>query len=381
MPGAGLPARKRAGKSCRNGEQRVDSLCDWKWDTFPTETPHKMAAAQPGGLPTDVPREDAAQPRVSVVMPVHEAAATIERALNSVYAQTYANIIEVIVVDDGSRDDTCQIIEEKFPQVRLIHQENAGSPTARNRGVGEAQGEYIAFLDDDDEWLPDKTLKQMQAFASHPGLVFILAGASDVGYPPPAPAPYALRQLTFDHCFPVISAHYGCSQWIIRKSVIEEVGGFSVTMRRAQDAELIWRMLSLGYAIAYLTEVLSRYYPSQERNSAQQQVEDCEQWYAGMISIIDGYALQPPGAHWLAPARAAKALHQLHFRAAWKFAMVGKRAEARCEFAEAAKWPAVNFWEGFRHRVAGWWPTVCCRLIKIRNRMAHRAPSLLPWGR
>jgi len=300
----------------------------------------------------------ASWPTVSAVIPAYNAAGTIERALNSVYAQTYPNLIEVIVVDDGSQDDTCAVIERKYPKVKLLRQENAGSPTARNRGVAEAQGEYLAFLDDDDEWFPEKTAKQMAAFAAHPGLVFTIASALDVRCPRPAAAPCALRPLTFDRCFPVVGFHCGCSQWIIRKAVFEAAGGFNLTLRRAQDIELIWRVLSLGYATGHLTEGLSSYYSSEIRKSEQQLVQLYEQWYAGMMPVIDGYALSAPANDWLTKEQAAEALHHLHYTAAWNLIMVGKVAEARHEFAEAEKWPLTSRLQGLRHRLAGRWPTV-----------------------
>ena len=97
-------------------------------------------------------------PSVSAVIPAYNAGDTIERALNSVYAQTYENTIEVIVVDDGSTDETAQIVRDRFPDVILIQQRNAGAAAARNSGVSAASGEWIAFLDADDEWLPEETV-------------------------------------------------------------------------------------------------------------------------------------------------------------------------------------------------------------------------------
>lgn len=92
--------------------------------------------------------------RVSVIIPLYNKARYIERALNSVAAQTYKDF-EVIVVDDGSTDDGGSLVKsyEKLP-AKLITQLNAGPGAARNRGLSEARGEFVAFLDADDEWLP-----------------------------------------------------------------------------------------------------------------------------------------------------------------------------------------------------------------------------------
>ena len=98
---------------------------------------------------------------VSVIIPTHNRANLIERAINSVLSQTYKNI-ELIVVNDGSTDQTEKIILEKYPSIRYFNQENQGVSAARNVGVKNSTGNYIAFLDSDDEWLPEKIKKQME---------------------------------------------------------------------------------------------------------------------------------------------------------------------------------------------------------------------------
>ena len=115
----------------------------------------------------------AAAPLVSVIVPVLDGAAFLAEALASVAAQTYAPV-ETIVVDDGSRDASAGIAA-RAPGVRLLRQANAGVAAARNRGVREAAGEVLAFLDQDDRFTPDKLAVQVAALLAEPDLGFCLA--------------------------------------------------------------------------------------------------------------------------------------------------------------------------------------------------------------
>ena len=100
------------------------------------------------------------RPKISVIMPAYKAAATIAAALRSIRDQT-VRVHEVIVVDDGSPDDTAELVARDFSEVRLLRQPNAGPAVARNNGAQAATGDWLAFLDADDVWLADKLERQL----------------------------------------------------------------------------------------------------------------------------------------------------------------------------------------------------------------------------
>jgi glycosyltransferase involved in cell wall biosynthesis len=117
------------------------------------------------------------QSTVSVVIPVYNRGARLRATIDSVLTQTIFDCCEIILVNDGSTDETRQILEYSYgqhSQIKIIHQSNSGVAEARNRGLKEACGEYVAFLDHDDIWLPEKLELQLEAFRGRPktGVVY-----------------------------------------------------------------------------------------------------------------------------------------------------------------------------------------------------------------
>ncbi len=107
-------------------------------------------------------------PLVSVIMPVYNGEKYLDQSIESIFSQTY-HPFEIILVDDGSTDNSRKIASS-YPEIKYIHQENAGHAAARNRGIESAEGSYIALLDADDLWLPAKLSLQITAFSDDPDL-------------------------------------------------------------------------------------------------------------------------------------------------------------------------------------------------------------------
>lgn len=174
------------------------------------------------------PMSDARVQRVSIVIAVYNGAPTVGRALASVFAQTYADY-EVIVVNDGSTDDTAAVLARFGDRIRLITQGNRGLSAARNAGVRASTGEYVAFLDDDDEWMPEKLARCVPVLDADRdcALVYTLALKVDPqgrpmgtdARPDGAESPTMNEMLA--HPWNVVP-----SQFVVRRDVFERAGGF-----------------------------------------------------------------------------------------------------------------------------------------------------------
>lgn len=117
------------------------------------------------------------QPLVSAVVPAYNASRTVVDAVNSILTQTVGDL-EVIVVDDGSQDDTADVVRSiDDPRVSLIEKQNAGASSARNAGLRAARGRYVAFLDADDLWLPSKLERQLEVLEGNDGVYAVQSGA------------------------------------------------------------------------------------------------------------------------------------------------------------------------------------------------------------
>jgi glycosyltransferase involved in cell wall biosynthesis len=198
-------------------------------------------------------------PRVSVVMPVYNRAALMTRAIGSVLIQDFKDL-EIIVVDDGSTDGLeSSLAPFSSAPIRLIRQDaNKGSAAARNRGIGEARGEYIAFLDSDDEWLPGKLALQLASLESSPRE----AAVSITGY-------FLMRdRLGRREARPLAPQRDwhryllgGCtvsmgSCALMRRGIFDEIGFFDDEMRRLYDWDWLLRYTATR-RIANLAEPLS----------------------------------------------------------------------------------------------------------------------------
>lgn len=193
--------------------------------------------------------------KVSVIIPTFNRARTIEKSVKSVLCQTYSNL-EVIIVDDGSTDNTRELIESlNDSRIKYIYQENAGACAARNRGVCNATGEYIAFHDSDDVWHKDKIEKQLECFEkSNADIVFCKMnqiGVNKVRVIPEGIEGGIVKQ-------PNNLSEIGTQTIIAKRRVFADYR-FDQDMPRFQELEWLIRVAS-KYTLYCLSEGLVDYY-------------------------------------------------------------------------------------------------------------------------
>jgi len=191
-------------------------------------------------------------PAVSVIIPTYNRALMVKEAIESVLAQSYADR-ELIVVDDGSTDETKAVVSSFIPPLSYVYQEHQGVSAARNRGVVQARGEYLAFLDSDDLWLKDKLCRQMGFMKSHPEAlicytdeIWIRRGVRVN----PMKKHSKYSGMIFPHCLPlcIISP----SSALFARRLLDEVGMFDETLAVCEDYDL-WLRIAARYPI-YLIE-------------------------------------------------------------------------------------------------------------------------------
>jgi len=199
----------------------------------------------------------ALEPLVSAVIPTHDNAEMAAEAVESVLAQTYT-AREIIVVDDGSSDDTVDRLSRFEGRICLIRQEHMGPAVARNAGIKAAKGELVAFLDSDDLWLPEKLARCIDGLQRHPeaGVVYTAVRIHEMD----ANRKYVLPQYTMSgklaRALFVECKGVNTSTLVVRRSCLDRINMFDEELFRAQDWDLMIR-LAEEFEYLHVPEVLT----------------------------------------------------------------------------------------------------------------------------
>lgn len=228
---------------------------------------------------------------ISVIIATFNRSGYLRQAIASVLAQTYPDL-EPIVVDDGSSDDTAAVVAGfADPRIRYIYQANQGRSAARNRGLAEARGRYIAFLDDDDLYLPHKLALQVQRLDSDPTLGLVAGGARIVD------ADGALLRtwrtwedqphLTLPACLyalPLLT----CAVLFRREWLARLAHWFDPEMDRAEDTDFWLRLLIAGCKMDWTPDIVCAY-----RQHPANSQQDSERYYHGYLRLLDKLYAEP----------------------------------------------------------------------------------------
>ena len=280
---------------------------------------------------------------VSVVIPSYNSAHHITETLESVFNQTYQPR-EIIVVDDGSTDDTRSVLEKYRDRIIYVYQKNAGEPAARNTGIRRASGDFIAFLDADDLWLPNKLELQMDYFEKRPEVALVYTDMKQFdenGITHESIKEWLKMSPPSGYIFPQLFAEtlFGSGTVVFRKSSVEKVGFFDETFFVGSDYEM-WLRMARHFKFGYVDEPLMmyRHHASMATRGLGRSLQNGVPWEGKVINKI--LALYPEAEKELGRSAVRRRRARPYFYLGVGFLERGEHAEARKLLGEALwRWP------------------------------------------
>jgi len=201
-------------------------------------------------------------PSVSIIMPIYNSSKWISDSIKSVVNQSFDNW-ELIIVNDGSTDNSVEIIQQYLndKRIKLFHQKNLGPANARNIGISNCNGEFLAFLDSDDIWLHEKLQIQLQFFESNPHIGLVYSNYN-LFYDNPK-LTFPLKQSNWFHTWPdnhrlLVYDFIGILTVVVRTSIIKELGGFNENLFGTEDWDL-WIKVAQFNKISKIEKVTASY--------------------------------------------------------------------------------------------------------------------------
>jgi len=239
--------------------------------------------------------------KISVVIPTYNRKHTLPRALDSVLAQSYQPF-EIIVIDDGSSDGTIDLIKSKYPSIKLLESlkpskslksySPKGVSVARNVGIKQSKGDWIALLDSDDEWLPTKLAKQVEILKVNPE--FLFCHTNEIWIRNGVRVNQQKKHQKygghiFEKCLDICRVSPSSS--LFHKSVLDDVGLFDEKLKVCEDYDL-WLRISAQYPVLFLDELLIKKYGGHD-DQLSKTPEGIEQYRIQSLEKIMGINLLP----------------------------------------------------------------------------------------
>ena len=311
---------------------------------------------------------------VSVVIPAYNYAHFLGATMDSVLRQEYPNF-ELIVVDDGSTDNTRAVIESRQrldSRVRYVHQTNAGLSAARNTGVRSARYDFVAFLDADDQWLPGFLERTMQAFARLPkSYVMVATRSHNMDFKGDLIKMKEIAMVRDEEITArdvLFKTRFGSSSVVVKKAALEQCGYFDTTLRSSEDRHM-WLRIAAHHRIFLLADRLAvvRRHPTSMSRDADRMRNNMSQvlryaYEHGIVSRREVF-------FWL------KVYSFFYFQTAWMYGDQCRRAKALRElFLSVLLWPCFfrpsRFNEPPLFRVRS-----LIRFIRHKHRVAEIPPA------
>jgi glycosyltransferase involved in cell wall biosynthesis len=324
--------------------------------------------------------------RVSIVIPTYNRAHLLGEAIQSALAQTHAGS-EVLVVDDGSTDETAALVAGFGDAVSYLRQENAGVAAARNHGAAVATGDYLHFLDSDDVLHPQAVERLLAVMAAHPeaGMAY---GQTSVGTADGPPSPLFIPDgerptgvcpgaSELRHLLRRNYIHLGAA--LLRRGAWERIGGFNPAFQSICEDWDVWvRAATTGAAVGYVPRVVLGYRLQPDGLTSHYNARNVERYLANHRAILDTAFAAPEVSAELAPYRAEIEAYHLYLRA-WLTFSIGDVAAARRELRAALRLHPRLLLEGRSPEVRALWlkllvPRRLTEAVRARKH-TRRAPA------
>jgi len=281
-------------------------------------------------------------PRISVIIPAYNNSRYICRAIESVLSQTRTSF-EIIVIDDGSTDDTRSALNAYMNKIRYIFQQNKGVSSARNHGLGIANGEFVVFLDSDDYFLPEKLANQVAVFEAMPALGMVHSGWYLVNE-----NEEKIKKIEPWHNTPELNIEAWLT-WkpvlpgamMFRRTYLNRVGGFDTRLRQAEDVDLVLRLALAGCQAVWLRKptVCYRLHGSNTTQNGLQQVKDLD-------LVINHFFAHPKVPAKIRPLEGKVRYYTLIW-SVWKLYLTGYKTHITPYLRYSLKWskyyPTIKF--------------------------------------
>ena len=325
-------------------------------------------------------------PTVSVIIPTYNCASYLGVAIDSALAQTYQNV-EIVVVDDGSTDDTRRLLAPYGDKISYYYENQSGVPAARNVGVQHAQGDLIAFLDADDIWFPEKLSTQVGALLQFPeaGLVFSDKRAFDAGGVIIDAYFHSLGNWFERHRIGKTDVAYGwlyrellnanditTSSALVRKDVLEKVGPLDEILRMGDDYDL-WLRIAREYKLIFINQVLTEYRVQPNGLSGCVDIRHYR-WASARIKVHEKHLQK----EWV-PVESRSLVKQMLAQECWELGVCyftrNFLREARAYFRQSLKYRAYDF-RAWIYWGASFLPLPVVAIIRAAKRSVTRGMAL-----